>query len=211
MAWRSSHLLLLLPNIYFPEREAIQLNISSPASAACPPFSVRSALLSLSELIACQFASNFLFFLFLSSVGLILSQRNESVPKKYHSLWQLDGKKILLTLENEDAVAMGTVNPSVTQRVPGWWDTKLVAFHDTHTWYACFYIKRGFFNCGKIYSTSGLLQRLLLISTEARVIFLFSQLPLAAVERPLSFCLLWWKPYLQTQCAFQFQMINKSL
>ncbi|CAB1413241.1 unnamed protein product [Pleuronectes platessa] len=26
-----------------------------------------------------------------------------------------------LTLENEDVVAMGTVNPSVTQRVPGWW------------------------------------------------------------------------------------------
>lgn len=37
-----------------------------------------------------------------------------------HSLatgWE-EGKS--LTLENEDVVAMGTVNPSVTQRVPGW-------------------------------------------------------------------------------------------
>lgn len=36
-----------------------------------------------------------------------------------------------LTLENEDVVAMGTVNPSVTQRMPGWWGTESVAFHDT--------------------------------------------------------------------------------
>lgn len=33
---------------------------------------------------------------------------------------RLHGRKGNLTLENEDAVAMGTVNPSVTQRVPCW-------------------------------------------------------------------------------------------
>lgn len=51
-----------------------------------------------------------------------------------HSLatgWEGDS----LTLENEDVVAMGTVNPSVTQRVPGWWDAKSNRL-SWHTWYA---------------------------------------------------------------------------
>lgn len=41
----------------------------------------------------------------------------KSIPHILATGWE-DGES--LTLENEDAVAMGTVNPSVTQRVPGW-------------------------------------------------------------------------------------------
>lgn len=162
VAWCSSHLLLLLLNIYFPEREAIQLNISSPASAASPPFSMRSALHSLSELIACQFASNFLFF------SLFVVRRLDFEPKKRVSAqniihsgnwigrrffwpWKM---KMLLPWE---LLILLSLKECLAGETPSW------SPFMTHTWYACFCIKRAFFNCGTIYSTCGLLQYWLLL------------------------------------------------
>lgn len=56
-------------------------------------------------------------FLFFLPAAKPRSACPKSIPHILTTGWE-DGES--LTLENEDAVAMGTVNPSVTQRVPGW-------------------------------------------------------------------------------------------
>lgn len=53
---------------------------------------------------------------------LFLPEPNGAVSAQeiFSTLWTGWEEGESLTLENEDAVAMGTVDPSVTQRVPGW-------------------------------------------------------------------------------------------
>lgn len=56
----------------------------------------------------------------LPSISFRAKRRSVCPGNILHSLatgWE-EGES--LTLENEDVVAMGTVNPSVTQRVPCW-------------------------------------------------------------------------------------------
>lgn len=137
------------------------LNITSPVSAASSPFGMASwlCLLWINNGSPIYHTSSSLFFICLFFLRRLDVDCVSSSPQCSSSLLSFSSrakqksvcpkKKFLhilatgceggesLTLENEDVVAMGTVNPSVTQRVPGWWDSKLVAFHDTPDMHTC--------------------------------------------------------------------------